>query len=505
MTEDGRPSPESDDDGLVVESLEVGGRGQPARRAPRRRAQRARRVGAEAARALWGRRLTRRQRLMRGALIVALVAATLFALLGGPTLAVVGWQRLSFALRSGTLAPKLEMTAWRQIAPPPGVSPDAVTYAVDPADPQVTLACQIDKDGAVVWRSDDLGATWLAIPVTHQPVQSCQIKVALDASSHQLLVARTPDPAQAGCQQMQVYQSDFAGYQWSPVSLPPAATGAGACQGDAWVSARWIFAWWTDDAYPEPTSSLMRTSDDGATWQAADGGLPARGAYLAPALTSFGSSGALLAQVYYWPRRGRLNILRQIVRSLDGGATWVTISRGPPAAVLAASLEPRVASAGDWSALYAPIYTDGLLAPPWVPDTAPEAIQWMTHNSGVWSELPPLPVSGATADDHLMGVAVALGVAPANLLLTLGTDPHQQVAEPPDARDLWLWAWDPQAGEWRLGMQAPPDAQLVGFSWGAGPVGSIYEQTYGASLWVVGFSGGRRTLSMTFIPVPANG
>jgi len=240
MTEDGRPSSESDDDGLVVESLEGSAGGQPARRAQHRQAPRARRIGAEAALALWGRRLTMRQRLMRGALIVALVAATLFALLGGPTLAVVGWQRLSFALRSGTLAPKLEMTAWRQIAPPPGVSPDVVTYAVDPADPQATLACQVDTDGIVVWRSDDLGATWLAIPVTHQPAQSCRIKVALDASSHLLLVASTPDPAQAGCQQMQVYQSDFAGYQWSPVSLPPAAMGAGACQSDAWVSARWI-------------------------------------------------------------------------------------------------------------------------------------------------------------------------------------------------------------------------------------------------------------------------
>src|SRR5512142_1147930 len=102
----------SDDEGLVVESLEEAGR-QPTHR-------RARRVGAEAARALWGRRLNLRQRLLRGGLIVALLAATLFALLGGPSLTVAGWQRLSFALRSGTLAPKLEMTAWRAVRPPPG-------------------------------------------------------------------------------------------------------------------------------------------------------------------------------------------------------------------------------------------------------------------------------------------------------------------------------------------------------------------------------------------------
>lgn len=500
MTEDGNSG--ADDDGLVVESLEDGAGGQSARGAPRRRA---RRVDAEAARALWGRRLTMRQRLMRGALITTLVAATLFALLGGPALLAVGWQRLSFALRSGTLAPRLEMTAWQHVAPPHGVAPAALTYAVDPADPQTALACQIDKDGILAWRTDDLGATWLATRVTHQPAQSCQIKVALDASSHLLLVARTADPAQTACSRMQVYLSLFASYQWSLVSLPPADTGAGACQGDAWLSARWIFAWWTDGGYPEPTSSLMRSADGGLTWQAADGGLPARGAYLAPVLTGYGSGGALLAQVYYWPRRGRLNILRQIVRSLDGGTTWATISRGPPAAVLAASLEPRVASAGDWSALYAPIYTDGLFAPPWVPDTPPEAIQRLPHGSGVWSELPPLPVSGATADDHLMGVAAALGVAPANLLLTLGTDPHKQVTEQPDASDLWLWAWDPQASEWRLGIQAPPHAQLVGFTWSAGPVGSAYEQDYGAYLWVEGNSGGRPTLATAFIPVPADG
>lgn len=487
----------SDDEGLVVESLEEAGR-QPTHR-------RARRVGAEAARALWGRRLNLRQRLLRGGLIVALLAATLFALLGGPSLTVAGWQRLSFALRSGTLAPKLEMTAWRAVRPPPGVAPDTLAYAADPADPQTTLACQLDRDGIALWRSDDLGATWLATQVTRFPAQSCQIKVALDASSHLLLVARTPDPSQMGCQRMAVYLSDFSGYQWAPVALPAAATGAGACQGDAWASARWVFAWWTNGAYPEPTSSLMRSADGGATWQQADGGLPARGAYLAPALTGFGSGGALLAQVYYWPRRGRLNILRQILRSLDSGATWATISRGPPAAVLAASREPRLASAGDWGGLYAPIYTDGLLAPPWVPDAPPEAIQRLASGAQVWNELPPLPVSGATADDHLMGVAVTLGVAPANLLLTLGADPHRQVTEQQDPRDLWLWAWDPRASEWRLGLEAPPSAQLVGFTWSAGPVGSAYEQSYGAYLWLSGASGGHRALFSAFIPVPSRG
>ncbi|HEU5344924.1 MAG TPA: sialidase family protein [Ktedonobacterales bacterium] len=495
MTEDGGSGAESDDEGLVVESLEE------ARRQRSRSA--ARRVGAEAARALWERWLNPRQRLLRGGLIVALLAATLFALLGGPSLMVAGWQRLSFALRSGTLAPKLEMTAWRTVRPPPGVAPDALTYAADPADPQTALACQINRDGITLWRSDDLGATWLATRVTQDPAQSCQIKAALDASTHLLLVARTPDPTQAGCQRMAVYLSASAGYQWAPVALPSAATGAGACQGDAWTSARWVFAWWTDGAYSEPTSSLMRSADGGATWQQADGGLPTRGAYLAPALTAFGSGGALLAQVYYWPRRGRLNILRQVVRSLDSGATWATVSREPPASALAASLEPRLASAGDWGGLYAPIYTDGHVTPPWVPDSVPEAIQRLASGAQVWSELPPLPVSGATADDHRMGVASILGVAPANVLLTLGVDPHKQVTERQEPRDLWLWAWDPQANEWRLGLEAPPNAQLVGFTWSAGPVGSAYEQSYGAYLWLTGQSGGHRALFSAFIPVPS--
>jgi hypothetical protein len=500
MSDESEPFSGSDDDGLVVESLEDAA-GAGAARQPRQRA--ARRVGAEAARTLWGRRLSWRQRLGRGALIVTLVAATLFALLGGPALTVAGWQRLTFALRSGTLAPRLAMTDWQRAPPPPGAASDALSYATDPADPLTVFACLANASGITLWRTDTLGTSWIRVVVTQTPAQTCQIKTTLDSSARVLIIARALDQQRAGCQRITVYLSAFAGYQWAPLTLPAEATGATACQSDVWASARWVFAWWTDSAQPEPATSLMRSPDAGQTWQRADGGLPARGAYLAPALTTYGSGGALLAQIYYWPRHGRLNILRQVVRSLDGGATWAALASDPPAALLAASLEPRVASAGAWGAIYAPIYTDGALAPPWVPDTPPEAIQALSTRTGVWNELPPLPISGATADGHLMGVAEALGVAPANVLLTLGTDPHAQVTGQVNARDLWLWAWDPAENEWRVGAAAAPDAQLVGFTWSAGPVGSAYEQAYGAYLWLTGDSGGQRTLYSAFIPVPS--
>ncbi len=496
MVNDDDTAAGADDDQMVVEALEeAGDGGQPLRGGARLR--------AGAAHALWGRRLSGHERLARGALVVALIAATFFALLGGPALTVVGWQRLTFALHSGTLAPQLAMTDWQRVPLPPGVAPDTLSYAVDAANPETVFACLANANGIVLWRTDSLGRSWIPVVVTQTPAQSCQVKTPLDSSQRALLVARSPDPLHAGCQRFAVYLSQVAGYQWSPVSLPGAATGATGCQGDAWASARWVFAWWTDGAAPEPSSNLMRSADGGQTWQSADGGLPARGAYLAPALTSFGSGGALLAQVYYWPRHGRLNIHRELVRSLDGGATWEAISSDPPAAVLAASLEPRIASAGAWSALYASIYTDGLLAPPWVPDQPPEAIQTLSTHTALWNELPPLPVSGATADDHLMGIAASLGVAPANVLLALGADPHTTVTESANTRDLWLWAWDPVAGEWRVGAAVAPHPQLVGFTWSAGPVGSPYEQTYGAYLWLTGDGGGHRMLYSAFIPVPS--
>ncbi|HEY7848927.1 MAG TPA: sialidase family protein [Ktedonobacterales bacterium] len=499
MTDDGETAAGSDDDGLVVESLEDAGH----RRQERPGA--ARRMVAAAARTLWGRRRTVSQRLGRSALVVTLVAATLFALLGGPALTVTGWQRLTFALRSGTLAPRLAMSDWQRVPTPPGVAPDALSYATDVSDPSTVFACLANANGITLWRSYSLGKSWIPIVVTTTPAQSCQIKTALDSSSRVLALARTPDPEHAGCQRLTAYLSDYAGYQWRPLALPAEATGAAACQSDVWASSRWVFAWWTDGAQPEPLTSLAHSSDAGLTWENADGGLPARGAYLAPALTSYGSGGALLAQVYYWPRHGRLNILRQVARSLDGGATWTALSSDPPAALLAASLEPRMADAGAWGAIYAPIYTDGALAPPWTPDLPPEAIQTLATRTGVWSELPPLPVSGAAADDHLMGVAATLGVAPANMLLTLGADPHTHVTEQANPRDLWLWAWDPVAGEWRLGDEAAPNARLVGFTWSAGPVGSPYEQAYGAYLWLTGDNGGHRALYSAFIPVPAVG
>lgn len=488
--------PGADDDGLVVESLGgVDGAAGP-RRSIRRR------VGGEAAQALWGRRLSGRQRLARGALIVTLIAATLFALLGGPALTVAGWQRLTFALRSGTLAPRLAMTGWRTTPLPAGFAPGSLTFTANPVAPTTNYACHADAQGITFLRTEDGGGSWTRMRVTSAPAQTCQVKVTLDSSLRLLLVARSPDPQRPGCQEMSLYYSGINGYVWKPVALPPASVGA-SCLSDAWASATWVFVWWATETAPVPVTHLMRSGDLGATWGEADGGLPARDAYLTPALTSYGAGGALLAEIYYWPRHGRLNILRQVVHSLDDGATWETLSGGPMGLSLLASPEPREAGAGAWGTLYSPVYTDAQLSPLWAPDQPPEGIQTLATHTGVWRDLPPLPVNGAAAVDHLMGVALPLGVAPADTLLTLGADPHHDVSAHPDAGDLWLWAWDPVAGEWRLGEQAPPNARLVGFSWSAGPVGSPYEQTYGAYLWLTNVHGGRQTLYSAFIPVPS--
>ncbi|HEX8731356.1 MAG TPA: hypothetical protein VF725_04765, partial [Ktedonobacterales bacterium] len=410
MANEGEPFAGADaggeDDGLVVESL--GG----ADGAGGRRGQGAtRRVGGEAARALWGRRLSGRARLARGALIVALVGATLFALLGGPALAVAGWQRLAFALRSGTLAPRLAMTDWQALPPPHGISPAALTYTPDPVAPATVFACAAGDGGVGFWRTETGGDQWTHALVSQAPADACQIKVALDSSLRLLLVARAADPLRPGCQRVALYFSALSGLSWTPVEPPPASVGA-ACQTDAWASANWVFMWWASADPSEPATHLMRSGDLGATWQDADGGLPARDAYLAPALTGYGAGSALLAEVYYWPRHGRLNILRQVVRSLDDGATWETLSGGPLGLGLLASPEPREASAGAWRTIYSPVYTDAQLSPLWAPDQPPEGIQALGAG-GVWRDLPPLPVNGAAAVDHLLGVAAPLGVAPA--------------------------------------------------------------------------------------------
>jgi hypothetical protein len=449
-----------------------------------------------------GQPLTRRTRALRMGVIVTLVAAALFTLLGGPAQVNTGWARLAAELASQPVVRPLAMTAWQAISEPPAGVGVILSYTPDPVNPARVYACASGPSAFSVWRTDDRGGSWreeLAKPAL--PDSLCQIKLAPDTPSVALValvVLTTYNPFDPGCGGLTPYLSDSSQERWTFVQLPLIP---GACLGDIWPSDHALYYWWTDAQGSRAVTGLQRSYDGGATWNPISlapmtPGAPAPGFSLAPALLDSGSGDTIMTQIYFWPSASRPNASDQLWRSLDGGFSWRFAPNAPLGAQLFSTTNPSALRDADWPPVYAAIYNGGELSPPWnpTPQQEPVIIQALQPNGSTWRDVPALPLRpnpNPAPQSPPLGIIAPLDVGPGGSLLALGERPGAVATRDPQA-SLWLWVWDPAERVWRAGAQAPDDAALAGLTWADG--------TSGAYLWLTGLNHGYPSLYWSFIP-----
>lgn len=438
-------------------------------------------------------------RALRMIVVVTLVAATLSVLLDGPALVRANWARLTTALRGAPPIPQLVMTGWREMDALRAPLGATVTYTPDPINPDATYACAVDGIGVQVWQTRSSGRDWLnTLAVSPSPpASSCRVKIALDAPALALVVIYARDPSAPGCERLTLYSSSDGGSTWKEVS-PPAYQDA--CLGDVWPSAHALYYWWTNAQGGQALTGLAHSGNLGKLWNAIPLYPFDPHFSLAPALLDSGSADSIITQVYTWPGPGKLTATAEVWRSLDGGYSWRRALDAPLGARLFSSTEPRQLENVRWPPTYAVVFNAGELSPPWIPDHAPAAIQALNPDGTTWRNVPPLPLpAGRTTQVKPLGITDTLAVGPGGDLLALGQKPGT-VATLNLQRELWLWAWDPGAHQWRVGAKAPDGAALVGITWAGGPEDGPYAHVAGAYLWLAGVVSGQQALFSTFIP-----
>jgi hypothetical protein len=460
--------------------------------------------------------LTRR-RLGLTALALALVAASL---LGATGLAGQWWRQGRLALL-WAFAPTLARTTivpaapgtlpppgdWQRIPLPPATGQvDSLVFS--PTDPQAALACAgptIDPtaprptDGPIgLWRTSDGGQRWQPLPIPARVGTFCGVQVATGAPQRLLLTT----VSSGECQSTHPLLSTDAGQHWRSLSpsLPPLPDKMAWCSLTASISPRHVFAVVEYSVLVSAIPTLTtngasisanyqtsvwnsRSDDDGQTWTApAAATLLPNGTLAANAL---GGEGLPLTAIAGYASPGLApSSGTRFWTSSDLGASWQPQATLPGFAAQRLMAPPGVTLAN--ASARKPLYALSGAEIPW------EAfrLQVAQITGPTWALVPPLPVSGATAEHT--GVTVVLTATPSGKLLVLGlgprtTFPSAASGDDPLQLTQWLWEWDPVVARWNAITALPPHAwpsPCATPCWrGAVSVGAA-PQGSGAYLWL---------------------
>ncbi len=197
------------------------------------------------------------------------------------------------------------------VSPPTGAdgTPFLTPLTMRPDQPQVLYT-----GSTRVWQSDDGGTTWTALPtdVTGGAWNSDEVwAVAVTPADQKvLMVAKNRD----------VYRSDDGGLAWR--SMPHGASGLPSSKRVVNVE---ISPWDAEVAFAclagQSAGHLVRTTNGGLTWQAADTGLPP----FSVQVVRFDPTDATGSTLFAGTDVG-------LYRSTDGGITWARFGDGLPAA-----------------------------------------------------------------------------------------------------------------------------------------------------------------------------
>jgi hypothetical protein len=448
-------------------------------------------------------RLTRRQKLMRGVGGLLALVVIGFLLLGGPanTLALLSSLRQP-QLALAALPPTLHLSQPRFLSLPPGMTSPS-SLRVSPASGDL-YACWTQPDPAT--RPGGIPSSTLHLAVLHgstsdwtavRPplarVDSCLLvpDTASPASVLLSVYGTAPKAADAStvCALPTLYYSADAGHSWAQAVWP--STHVAACSVRlALVDGR-IYVYADTPLLPPallPAGArgrLITSADVGATWHAADDGLPETDSF---ALVGLRPGGHLLAETF--DNSGVSSAT--LWESETAGADWRSLGLLPGAyPQVYASSDAAEVSNGGWGRLYVSALTpatgavDGrsggtpLVATGW-PDTR-------------WSTLPPPPATGL--GDTYVGQVEVAAVGPASALLLLRVAPVSGKNDLAPPLDIWLW--NPAHTGWRRATFPLPGGSVAqGESWSGGTL----------HLWFVRFgSGALPSLDILALDVPPSG
>jgi hypothetical protein len=309
--------------------------------------------------------------------------------------------------------------------------------------------------GRNAWRS-------LTPPLAH----ASQCLIATDAADTSSLVlglygtAADTTSTDANCPPPALYLSSDGGTSWSPVSWP--ATRLVACTVRIALLAGRIYIHADNPLLPAaqiPPGGHGRliTSDDlGASWHAADVGLPGVDYF---GLISLRQGGHLLAETFDNQQKGAGTLWE----SGNAGALWRSLGQLPGVfPQVYVSSDPGQVANGGWGRVYV-----SAQAPGGASDAGRSALVATGWPDTPWTPLAVPPTPGIGEPDVGQIITAAVGPASALLVLRIAAPDGRSTFAPP--LDMWLWAPTPrhwQPADFLLPSGTIPIPQ--GTSWSGG-------------------------------------
>lgn len=409
------------------------------------------------------RRLTARQKVVRGGLACVAIVVTAFFVMGGPTAAVAFVQTL-FPQRIATLYAAHRLDSPLTVLPAPAARQTSPDLRISPAagNRGDAYACWADdggssKDGTPADGAlhtavlSDIKAAWTVLKPPDATAMRCSLAADTLRETWVALTVYTSASSNA-CALPDLFLSEDSAGTWVHVPWP-----------NRWISACNIRLALTDGRLyvtaDDPLlirngfeigapERIMSTGDEGKTWQVADVGLP------------FGSSVDLVAL----RPGGRLLVVTTdtspaatgtLWESDTGGAAWQALGQLPGAEpVVEVSSNPDVTANGGWGRLYvvAETLTDG------VPDGLNSPLVATGFPGGPWTTL-KLPAPTASNDDAFVNEIEGAVVGPDDTLALLRVAPSAGLNTVAPAN--FVWVWSPARRSWQEASFVIPSNTVV--------------------------------------------
>jgi hypothetical protein len=463
---------------------------------------------------VWERRLSRRSKLFR-ILVIAAALAVGVAVLNSST-GIVGsvWQHLVGITPATLHAPSgatsvpwttppvlpeksagtLHMTAWQTIPAPEG-GRSQIAFTPFPENPASIYACAAVRNipgqgplaGPVkLWSTSDSGQHWRLLPLPALTADTCIMRLSAGAPRQILLLSHTTGPNDE-CLAPTLLLSEDSGNSWTQLTPPhlKGNTSSSLQLCDAWATSSYLY-WYEADICssrsPPLCDELLRSTDNGGSWQHADSGLTT--GFFDPIWTNAGGGRTLLAGYLSAADAAAPVPITSVWISSDSGAHWRPLGNFPHTSITRTyvSLAPDISGVIPSGTLYRELIG---------PTTTTLHNVAESSDGESWVTLPPLPAPGT--DVHHDGIAQIVGVGIGGGLLVLGPTPRSGVPSsssgqaPADApQPNWLWAWNPATQRWDAapgGLLVIPEDSTI--SWGSLSGDSTTSPTIATWIWLV--------------------